>query len=459
LIEMSLTTFWMKGVGGELKLRSSRDFKIVYVSLLAVLSIAGIFLLSYQCWKVQSKSERYAADMLATTSLLVHTAGFCALDLFRKLENYLFDYLPGLMQGSELRVTELLVYLLCPLFAFGFFQLLSRGTAEFRTWLLGTEEPLPEEVSINVRRSMALSRQESVNRAYPVVMDSSSIVKDKDEQVAIWEEEVMHAEIDCSALTTGFLVRQFVLFIFDKRGSRTKSFTSGLIESEFMASVMYLHVGGLLIVQGILGTKDSSKCKWVAFLQDLSCWTTAWCTFSLVAWSAQEQFEREDHQMLLLFGIASTVCVVSIWFLDRLEKWRMLSSRQMAQMIKIMGAVTGLCWQKTFTWAVKEVVKNDLLLEVTREVFRSRTTPEIISLTEKLKIFEVVFYILVLLVIIPAWWLYMVPLASTDSSPQMLALKEKVGQLLKLRTKARENLARKASGSTLGGKPKEAKSE
>jgi len=474
LIEMSLTTFWMKGVVGGLwldrktnKEGSSGTYKIAYASLLAALSIAGIFLLSYRCWKVQSKSQRYAADMLATTSLLVHTAGFCALDLFGKVETHLSEYLTGLMRGSgatsdQSYGTELLTYLFCPLLAIGFFQLLSRGTADFRSWLLGTEEPLPEEVSINARRSMALARQESaVSRAYPVKMDGSSIVKNKEEQVAIWEEEVMHAENDCAAMTTGFVVRQFLIFLFDdKQRAGTKSFNSGMIESDSMGAVMYLCVGVLLIVQGVFGTMDLSTSKRVSFLQDLSCWTTAWCTMSLVAWAAQAQFSRQDHQMLFLFAIASTVCVTSIWILDRLERWRMLSSRQMVNMIKIMGAVTGLCWQRTFTWAVKEVVKAELFFDWSQKFTERKTTPEIMKMTEELRLFEVVTYILVLAVIIPAWWLYIVPLASIDSSPQMLALKGKVGeQLLKLRTKSRENLAKKASESTLGGDPKEAKSE
>mmetsp|Transcript_30622 Transcript_30622/g.55522 ORF Transcript_30622/g.55522 Transcript_30622/m.55522 type:complete len:376 (+) Transcript_30622:923-2050(+) len=353
--------------------------------------------------------------------------------MFGRLQKHIANYINSVMPGDlssqgQVYYAVLLVYLLSPLLAIAFIRLTSYGTAEYRKWLLRSEEPLPQKPSPNLRQSLALRRQSGVNRCFPTKLDGNSVVGADDSEVAIWEHEVCHGESECAALVAGFLVRQFLLYMVDRQIPSN----SGRVQSEFMGAVMYLCVSVLVIVHGCLTTFESSPL--VAFLQECSSWTTSWCTVSLVRWVVKQRFVRDDHQALTILAVASCLCIAAVWLLDRLEAWRMLTSFQMNQMVLIVGAITGLCWEQTFGWAVKEVIKEDLFgFQQSAQRILSRSSPVLLRMTTELKLFEVLTYALMLWVILPAWWKYMVPPASIESSPEMLALRTKVGHFLQRR--------------------------
>lgn len=364
LVEMAVVEILLEGLlrlGGM----SEPHYDLAYLIFTLLLFPAWFIGISYSTWFVQDSSD----SVVAAGGVIAHTAAFTGIDLSVRLQKILatkLDKVTGVTMSIYV-VSPLLAMLVCKLFS---------------------------NMSHWVRRKK--------------LMDNVIQQKEGDGHGPFWAHEAFHGELECAAILSGWLFRQALLTVVQQR-IPTKS---GDIEVTLAGPVMFLTVGGFICAKSVLAALPW-KNHLTTFVQLLLGMAACWCFMSFIMYDIKQNVDLPDHRWLFLLFSVSAVAITAMFVLGYMADWRMLQKDQLQELIAVCGIATGLAWEKSFEWAVKQVVKNDVLTYNRHAVNLLRHgSPLLADLTRQLKIFEVGAYLAILAVMVPAWRWYIVPLAN-----------------------------------------------
>eukprot|EP00913_Durusdinium_trenchii_P034167 g31976.t1 len=209
-----------------------------------------------------------------------------------------------------------------------------------------------------------------------------------------WASEAFHCELECSSILAGFIFRQALLIVVQCRPPKH----NGDIEVPLAGPVMFLTIGALLSAKSLLAAL-SWKSNLKTFLQLLMGMAACWCFMSLIMYDIKQNIAKTDHRWLVLVAVVSAIAV-SAMFIQQ-------------DLVVVCGIATGLAWEKSFAWAIREVIEHDGLSynKYALDMIRLGSS-EVADFTRRMKLLEVWAYIGMLAVIMPAWLWYIVPLAN-----------------------------------------------
>jgi len=187
---------------------------------------------------------------------------------------------------------------------------------------------------------------------------------------------------------------------------------SGDIEVPLAAPVIFITTGAVIAAKSFLAALPW-KTDLVTFVQLLLGMTACWLFMSFIMYNVKQNVEIADHRWLFLVFSVSGVALLAMFVMGYMADWRMLKKSQLDELIVVCGVATGLAWEKSFAWAVKQVIQDDAL---TYNYHALRTlrhgSPMLADLAKQMRILEVCAYLAILAVMMPAWRWYIVPLAS-----------------------------------------------
>lgn len=312
LVEMAVVEILLEGLlrlGGM----SEPHYDLAYLIFTLLFFPAWFIGISYSTWFVQDSSD----SVVAAGGVIAHTAAFTGIDLSVRLQKILatkFDKVTGVTMSIYV-VSPLLAMLVCKLFS---------------------------NMSHWVRRKK--------------LMDNVIQQKEGDGHGPFWAHEAFHGELECAAILSGWLFRQALLTVVQQR-IPTKS---GDIEVTLAGPVMFLTVGGFICAKSVLAALPW-KNHLTTFVQLLLGMAACWCFMSFIMYDIKQNVDLPDHRWLFLLFSVSAVAITAMFVLGYMADWRMLQKDQLQELIAVCGIATGLAWEKSFEWAVKQVVKNDVL--------------------------------------------------------------------------------------------------
>lgn len=331
---------------------------------------AWFFAITFTTWWVQESGD----SVFALGGCVAHATAFVGIDLFVHVNDLLVDTfteqgtfsISNLMLGNHL-AGPLLAVLTCKLFSV---------------------------MSHWVRRKKLMN-----------VMEQK---KAEECHGCAWASEAFHCELECSSILAGFIFRQALLIVVQCRPPKH----NGDIEVPLAGPVMFLTIGALLSAKSLLAAL-SWKSNLKTFLQLLMGMAACWCFMSLIMYDIKQNIAKTDHRWLVLVAVVSAIAVSAMFIVGYMADWRLLKTSQQQDLVVVCGIATGLAWEKSFAWAIREVIEHDGLSynKYALDMIRLGSS-EVADFTRRMKLLEVWAYIGMLAVIMPAWLWYIVPLAN-----------------------------------------------
>jgi len=367
LLEMAVADILLEGTL-RLCQMPPEFYDLAYHSILLLLFPVWFLAISYITWKVRDSRE----SVFAAGGVIAHAAAFTAIDLSARLQ------MRAANKFDNKATDEMMViYVASPFLA----MFLCKVFSHMSHW---------------VRRKQLMS----------TMMEQKEV--DETGHGPYWAHEAFHCELECCAILSGYLVRQALLILVQQQIPKY----SGDIEVPLAAPVIFITTGAVIAAKSFLAALPW-KTDLVTFVQLLLGMTACWLFMSFIMYNVKQNVEIADHRWLFLVFSVSGVALLAMFVMGYMADWRMLKKSQLDELIVVCGVATGLAWEKSFAWAVKQVIQDDAL---TYNYHALRTlrhgSPMLADLAKQMRILEVCAYLAILAVMMPAWRWYIVPLAS-----------------------------------------------
>ena len=62
----------------------------------------------------------------------------------------------------------------------------------------------------------------------------------------------------------------------------------------------------------------------------------------------------------------SALCFVAMFVMGYMADWRLLRPKQLSELVMVCGVATGLAWEKSFAWAVREATCERMMRDIMR---------------------------------------------------------------------------------------------
>lgn len=372
-------------------------------------------------------------DLFATENILGHLAAFIGIEMFNEPMEWCVEKLGWEDKWAK----RLAFYGFAPLFAFALvkcMQFLSRILGE-RMVGIKDEERMGHGHGHGAAEGHAEETHAPEQHAPQPKTEEHAEESEDDVDAHVWLHATSTAQIECSAIMVGFLIKEF--------GEQMKAYAVGhspYADGHLVKGVWFMAAYTLfwcVLFLGVLAKKsgivESIGEDYFKEVQDHLGMTGAWCMFTTAKWFTYVAFWTNDagsvlkaftvRKMLIALWVTPTMIIILI-VLDQLADRGILDDVKAGSILACTGLVVGIAWEQCYGSAVRTIALGSGAAAA--ELARTATG----GLSEKSEhlstsdqgmdggIIQVILGFVICAILIPGWKRFIVPTARLPMPPR-----------------------------------------